>query len=75
MDERFVGGTRWTARRGKSGLVEHRLEGRLAELHRAGLIRPPERPLDVEAFLSGDRPRDPAGRALESILEDRAEGW
>ena len=53
---------------------EHRLEGRLAELHRAGLIRPPERPLDVEAFLAGDRPRDPAGRALESILEERAEG-
>lgn len=25
MDEQFVGSTRWTARRGKSGLVEHRL--------------------------------------------------
>ena len=25
MHERFVGATRWSARRGKSGLVEHRL--------------------------------------------------
>ena len=25
MDERFVGATRWAARRGKSGLVEHRI--------------------------------------------------
>lgn len=51
------------------------LEGRVAELHRAGLIRVPERALDVKAFLAAERPRDPGGRALESILEERAEGW
>lgn len=52
-----------------------RLEGRLADLHRAGLVRPPEAPLDVRALLSAGLPRDPEGRALGSVLEERAEGW
>ena len=51
------------------------LEGRLAELHRAGLLRAPEAPLDVSALLSARLPRDPEGRALGSVLEERAEGW
>lgn len=50
------------------------LEGRLAELERAGLVRRPGRPLDLGA-LAEDRPADPAGRSLEMVLEERAEGW
>lgn len=50
------------------------LEGRVAELHRAGLVRGPEVPLDVSGFLAADRPRDPEGRAVDSVLEERAEG-
>jgi prevent-host-death family protein len=50
------------------------LEGRAAELDRAGLVRTPAVPLD-RALLSARRPRDPASRSLEAVLEDRAEGW
>ena len=50
------------------------VEGRAAELVRAGLARPPHRALDLRAF-SADRPRDPEGRSLEAVLEERAEGW
>ena len=55
-----------------SGAAE--LEGRVAELHRAGLIRPPERRLDLDALLKAQLPRDPAGRGVEAVLEERAEG-
>jgi prevent-host-death family protein len=50
------------------------LEGRAAELVRAGLVRKPRAPLDP-TFLERPRPADPAGRSLEAVLEERAEGW
>jgi prevent-host-death family protein len=50
------------------------MEGRRAELARAGLIREPTRPLDA-SFHEGRRPSDPGGRSLEAVLEERAEGW
>ncbi len=52
--------------------------GRRTELGRAGLIRDPERAADaafLERFLAEPRPADPTGRSLESVLEERAEGW
>lgn len=48
-------------------------EGRLAELVRTGLIIRPAEPLD-QRFLDARRPADPAGRSLEAVLEERAEG-
>jgi len=53
---------------------ETALEGREAELARAGLVRRPRAALDRSA-LAADRPRDPEGRSLETVLEERAEGW
>ena len=50
------------------------MEGRTEELIRSGLARGPVRPLDP-AFLDASRPADPEGRSLESVLEERAEGW
>lgn len=50
------------------------VESRVAQLVRAGLARKPRRALELDA-LARDRPRDPDGRSLESILEERAEGW
>jgi prevent-host-death family protein len=50
------------------------LEGRTAELVRAGMARLPKRPLDP-GFLKWPRPSDPDGRSLEAVLEERAEGW
>jgi len=50
------------------------LEGRLAELERAGLVRRPAAPLDL-AVLDAERPADPESRSLEAVLEERAEGW
>jgi prevent-host-death family protein len=50
------------------------LEGRAAELERAGLARTPRRPFD-RALLTALRPGDSAGRSLEAVLEERAEGW
>lgn len=50
------------------------VEGRMAGLVRAGLIQPPKRPLDL-SILDAARPADPEGRSLETVLEERAEGW
>jgi prevent-host-death family protein len=50
------------------------LEGRAAALDRAGLVRTPAAPLDM-TLLTAHRPGDPAGRSLEAVLEERAEGW
>lgn len=50
------------------------LEGRNAELARAGLVREPSAPLDP-ATLHASRPSDPTGRSLAAIMEERAEGW
>jgi prevent-host-death family protein len=49
------------------------MEAHVEELVRAGLARPPERPLDEE-FYRLPRPADPAGRAVRAILEEREEG-
>lgn len=49
------------------------LEGRVEELVRSGLARPPARALDP-GFLDLDRPVDPEGRSLETVLEERGEG-
>jgi prevent-host-death family protein len=51
------------------------LEGRMAELRRAGLIRAPEASLDLEALLTAELPRDPTGRGVEAVLEERADSW
>jgi len=50
------------------------LDGRIAALARAGLVREPEARLD-SAFLHLPRASDPSGRSLEAVLEERAEGW
>ena len=50
------------------------VEGRTAELIRAGLVREPLHPLAAD-FLELPRVADPAGRSLDAILADRAEGW
>lgn len=50
------------------------LEGRIEVLAEAGLVRrPTRRPLG--SLRERDRPKDPDGRSLEAILEERAEGW
>lgn len=49
-------------------------EGRVAELARAGLVRRPTGRL-ADGFRDASRPADPEGRSLESVLEERAEGW
>ncbi len=49
------------------------LHGRLEELAAAGLVRRPIRPLE-SSLADRNRPRDPAGRSLEAVLEERAEG-
>jgi|SRR5690606_2686518 prevent-host-death family protein len=46
-------------------------EGRLARLAQAGLVREARRPFTPE-LLEGGGPRDPAGRLLEIVLEERA---
>ena len=48
-------------------------DARIAELVRAGLARPPLRPLAPE-FWTLPRPKDPEGRVLAALLEERAEG-
>ena len=49
------------------------LDGRLEELAAAGLVRRPIRPL-ASFPADRNRPRDPGGRSLEAVLEERAEG-
>jgi prevent-host-death family protein len=53
---------------------EAAIEGRVADLERAGLARLPTHPWD-EDILTARRPRDPGGRSLEAVLAERAEGW
>jgi len=52
---------------------ERALEGHVTELVRSGLAQRPVQSLDP-AFLQRPRPRDPDGRGLEAVLEERAEG-
>jgi prevent-host-death family protein len=53
---------------------ETALRGREEELVRSGLARGPAARMDP-SFLEAPRPRDPTGRSLEAVLEERAEGW
>jgi len=53
---------------------EPALEGRMEELVASGLARRPSGPLDPD-FLQRPRPKDPDGRSLEAVLEERGEGW
>jgi prevent-host-death family protein len=48
--------------------------GRLQELARAGLVRLPLRQVSAEEILGRPRPRDPEGRVLRLVLEEREEG-
>jgi prevent-host-death family protein len=48
-------------------------EGRIARLERAGLVRRPRRPLDLEAFLTAPRP-DFRGGVAELLVEERRRG-
>lgn len=50
------------------------LDGRIETLAAAGLVRAPTRPLDP-AFADEERPRDPEGRSLQAVLEERTDGW
>lgn len=51
----------------------HRWEARLAELARAGLLRPPDRRLPA-GFWDRPRPRDATGRVLAMLLAARRRG-
>ena len=46
-------------------------EERIARLIRAGVLRAPLKPLDVEAFLKLPRMEDPEGLVLKALLEER----
>jgi prevent-host-death family protein len=57
-----------------SGLAnDAKLDARVSELVRTGLMRPPRRVLPA-GFWEEERPEDPEGRALEAILAEREEG-
>ena len=57
-----------------SGLLnEAKLDARVSELVRTGLLRPPRRPLP-EGFWDEDRPSAPGADALKALLEEREEG-
>lgn len=49
-----------------------RVESRMAELVRTGVVRPPHAPLGKD-FWRLPRPKDPEGRVLAALLEERAE--
>jgi len=49
------------------------IEDRLVELARQGLARVPSRSLS-RAFWDLPRPRDPKGRVLKALLEEREQG-
>ena len=53
--------------------VDHQSE-RLQQAIRDGVIRPPTAPLPPD-FWKRPRPKDPEGRALQALLEEREEGW
>jgi prevent-host-death family protein len=49
-------------------------EGREAVLVRSGLARAPSSRAE-RSWLDAPRPRDPLGRSLDAVLEERAEDW
>ncbi|TVP60115.1 MAG: type II toxin-antitoxin system prevent-host-death family antitoxin [Gemmatimonadales bacterium] len=50
------------------------VDGHLARLVRAGVVREPRSALPP-SFLDTPRPVDPGGRSLDVVLEERGEGW
>jgi prevent-host-death family protein len=48
-------------------------QGRLAKLVREGRVRPPTHPAPSDEPVDAP-PRDPEGRSLRSLLDERAEG-
>ncbi|MGH7447792.1 MAG: type II toxin-antitoxin system Phd/YefM family antitoxin [Longimicrobiales bacterium] len=57
-----------------SGLADDtRLDARVAELVRLGLVRPPNRTLPA-GFWEAERPADAQARALEAVIEEREDG-
>jgi prevent-host-death family protein len=52
---------------------ESKLDARLSELVRTGLMRPPRQAL-ARAFWEAGRPADPEARALKGLLGEREEG-
>ena len=50
------------------------MEGRTSALIRAGLLRAPTQRLDRKWF-EAPRPRDPSGRGVQAVLEERSESW
>lgn len=52
---------------------EAKLEARIAELVRAGMVTPPRAVLPND-FWDQDLPADPAGRSLQALLDERDEG-
>jgi prevent-host-death family protein len=57
-----------------SGLVDGaKMDARVAELVRAGMLSPPRGMLPHD-FWDRDLPADPTGRSLELLLEERDEG-
>lgn len=50
-------------------------EAGLLELERAGLLKRPDKPLDVASFLALPRVKDPEGAVLEALLAEREESW
>lgn len=56
-----------------SGLADDaKLDARLAELVRAGMLRPPRSSLPAD-FWDRERPADPEGQSLEALLNEREE--
>lgn len=57
-----------------SGLADDpRLDARVAELVRLGLMRPPKQKLAAD-FWERERPADPEAAALRAILDEREDG-
>jgi prevent-host-death family protein len=50
------------------------VEGHVARLVRAGIVREPRATLSP-SFLDAPRPTDLCGRSLQAVLEERGEGW
>ncbi len=50
-------------------------EARLQEMIRAGLVRPPLKPMTKELLDSLPVVKDPDGSALKALLEEREAGW
>ena len=49
-------------------------DARVQDLVRRGVLRPPEKPLDIKVILDPRRPKDPQRAVLRALLEERQEG-